>query len=419
MTLSGGNAVMLNENGQDEQLWQLVDPNSVDCSTDENNPPVAEFDGDFFGNSDYTLSVGETLVIPFARLLANDSDPDGDALTITEVEFIRNGNPVIVGNTVEFTGIDAGEGALFGYTISDGRGGTASANVGLNILDVPVEPITLDAGSIQPNGRPEPLAWGSCAEIAAFSASGTPTAVTLKNGRAGVKGNRFNPQLDYDPVSNTSEKVEINFSQFAGQVFFTLGNLEANEWQGADETGLWKLLDNNDNVLEQGIISPTTGNSLGSSVYEFATNYSGQSATKLVLEATAYDSGSGPDRTNNNSDYSIVALRYTPQQSNCTPTNARVKRQPSSVDLANSALSPDLQTTLFPNPAQESVTLTVESPTNSEREISVYDIRGVLKIKKTMSATVNFLKIPVEQLNSGLYFIHIQGATSTQRFIKK
>jgi len=172
-------------------------------------------------------------------------------------------------------------------------------------------------------------------------------------------------------------------------------------------------------VLDQGVISPTKGTVLGSSVYEFTVDYEDGSATKLVLEATAYDSGNGPNRTSNNSDYSIVALKFTPQQSNCAPTNARVERQASVLSLDSPALLPEFQTTLFPNPAQESVTLIMSSATSSERDISVYDIRGVLKIQKTIPSLVESMELPLEQLEPGLYFIQIQGIPNVQRLIKR
>ncbi len=133
LTLSNGNAVMLDENNQDDQLWKLLDPTIVSCDS-TNNPPIAVDDGAISGDPNYTLILGETLVIPFSQLLVNDSDPDGDPLTITAVQPQRGGDVVIVEDTVEFKGTNAVPGALFTYTLSDGRGGTDTGSVLLNVL---------------------------------------------------------------------------------------------------------------------------------------------------------------------------------------------------------------------------------------------------------------------------------------------
>ncbi len=101
-------------------------------------------------NTEYTLSADQTLTITAASpndLLDNDSDPDGDPLTLIEV----NGNAVTDGQTVtlssgalltisddgsfvydpngQFDSLGAGEVATdsFTYTISDGNGGTDTA----------------------------------------------------------------------------------------------------------------------------------------------------------------------------------------------------------------------------------------------------------------------------------------------------
>ena len=73
-------------------------------------------------------SVGIPVTIP---VLANDSDPDGDALTVVSTTEPREGSVTINGGqTVTYTprdrfcGVDA-----FRYTISDGHGNTASALV--------------------------------------------------------------------------------------------------------------------------------------------------------------------------------------------------------------------------------------------------------------------------------------------------
>lgn len=64
-------------------------------------------------------------------VLANDSDPDGDTLTVTSVTDPPNGTAVNNGDgTVTYTpdcgffGIDT-----FNYTISDGQGGTDTGMV--------------------------------------------------------------------------------------------------------------------------------------------------------------------------------------------------------------------------------------------------------------------------------------------------
>jgi hypothetical protein len=87
-----------------------------------NDPPVA--------NNDSASTRRNTPVV--IAVLANDSDPNGDPLTVTAIsQGPFNGSAVInADNTVTFTPTTGfmGTGG-FGYTISDGHGGTASANV--------------------------------------------------------------------------------------------------------------------------------------------------------------------------------------------------------------------------------------------------------------------------------------------------
>jgi hypothetical protein len=65
------------------------------------------------------------------NVLANDSDPDLDPLAVTLIENPVGGTAVInADNTVTFTtAADFTGGASFWYTVSDGKGGTASAIV--------------------------------------------------------------------------------------------------------------------------------------------------------------------------------------------------------------------------------------------------------------------------------------------------
>ncbi len=89
-----------------------------------NQPPVAVDDV-------ATTSLAGSVTI---NVLANDSDPNGDPLTITAVGTPSMGTAAIVGNQIVFTANGNVTGiASFSYTISDGNGGTATANVSVTV----------------------------------------------------------------------------------------------------------------------------------------------------------------------------------------------------------------------------------------------------------------------------------------------
>ena len=92
----------------------------------DNHPPVAVSD---------TASVhqGEAVTIP---VLANDSDPDGDAFSITANTSSSHGTVTRSGNNVVYTAASNYTGPdTFTYTISDGRGGSAKATVSITVTD--------------------------------------------------------------------------------------------------------------------------------------------------------------------------------------------------------------------------------------------------------------------------------------------
>ncbi len=75
------------------------------------------------------------------NVLGNDSDPDGDALTITSVTAPGKGSAVISGNRVVYTpsaGASCTGTDTFNYSISDGKGGVASAAVNVALSPAPV-----------------------------------------------------------------------------------------------------------------------------------------------------------------------------------------------------------------------------------------------------------------------------------------
>ncbi len=95
------------------------------------------------GNDEFELDSNGLLVISPARLLENDSDPDGDTLELVDVGRPGNGRLAFDGrkNLVYrplegYSGVDR-----FSYTVSDGRGAASTAIVTLNIR--PVDSIDL------------------------------------------------------------------------------------------------------------------------------------------------------------------------------------------------------------------------------------------------------------------------------------
>lgn len=72
------------------------------------------------------------VVIPAADLLANDTDADGDALTITGVGNAVNGSVALADNGDVLFKPLSGDPASFEYTIDDGNGGVSTARVAVN-----------------------------------------------------------------------------------------------------------------------------------------------------------------------------------------------------------------------------------------------------------------------------------------------
>ena len=100
-----------------------------------NDPPVAQDDS---GATQESVPVS-------VDVLVNDSDPDGDSLTIESVTQPSSGSAAIDGNSVTYTPAPGFNGSdTFTYTIGDGAGGTSTATVVVAVAVVNGPPIALD-----------------------------------------------------------------------------------------------------------------------------------------------------------------------------------------------------------------------------------------------------------------------------------
>src|SRR5882724_9478153 len=89
-----------------------------------------------------------TAQLPAGLLLRNDSDPDGDSLTVAAVGGALNGSVSMAGGVISFTTTSSALGS-FQYTVNDGQGGSSQGSVGVqnvlttesaNIVNVPNDP---------------------------------------------------------------------------------------------------------------------------------------------------------------------------------------------------------------------------------------------------------------------------------------
>ena len=81
----------------------------------------------------------------FIAVLANDSDPNGDTLTVVEVSAPAHGTAVVAAGTVEYTpGPDFHGTDRFTYVVGDGSGLTARAAVEVTVLPVNDPPLAGD-----------------------------------------------------------------------------------------------------------------------------------------------------------------------------------------------------------------------------------------------------------------------------------
>ncbi|HIY23915.1 MAG TPA: tandem-95 repeat protein [Candidatus Brachybacterium merdigallinarum] len=104
---------------------------NVDAERDqENRPPVANDD-------EFGVRAGQNVVLPVTR---NDTDPDGDVLTaslVGEQPSIGTVTPIRGGTQLQIAvDEDASGSARFEYEVDDGRGGTATAQVSLEVKEL-------------------------------------------------------------------------------------------------------------------------------------------------------------------------------------------------------------------------------------------------------------------------------------------
>jgi hypothetical protein len=177
-----------------------------------NQSPVAVNDNGF------STAKNAALTINASSLLANDSDPNNDSLTITGVSNAVNGSATFDAqtNTITFTPAAGYVGsAAFNYAISDGRGGTAGASVALNVID-------------------------PTATVSLFSAGSTPSMVAVNDPNPVELGFKFQASTNGDILGLSFYKGAANTGTHTANLWSSSGTLLASATFNNETASGWQ-----------------------------------------------------------------------------------------------------------------------------------------------------------------------------------
>nr|WP_260619666.1 retention module-containing protein [Pseudomonas sp. B11D7D] len=195
------------------------------------------------GSDLLTTNEDQALIIEPSTLLGNDTDVDGDTLSIVSVQNAVNGSVALVGGKVVFTPAPDFNGTgSFTYTISDGNGkfDTATVTVGVKpVNDAPVvdsTSLTVDEKTVG-----TPLSLQAPTDVdgnpLTITVTGLPTlgSVTLADGSAvsngqtltsaQLQGLKYNAPADYQAgnnVGNFTYSVNDGTTSVIGSVNLTV-----------------------------------------------------------------------------------------------------------------------------------------------------------------------------------------------------
>ena len=171
--------------------------------------------------SSFVTTEDKALSISVADILKNDSDPDGDALTVTSVSNAQHGTAALVNGAVVFTPTANFSGiASFNYTISDGNGGTSTATVYVDVTPINDAPVAYSNSiTVNEESTNSPLGLAAPTDIDSASlvikVTGLPTVgtVTLADGTAVANGQTLTAaqltSLQYDAPADYATGTQV------------------------------------------------------------------------------------------------------------------------------------------------------------------------------------------------------------------
>ncbi|RVT39914.1 Ig-like domain-containing protein, partial [Sphingobium algorifonticola] len=299
-----------NFNGTDSFTYRANDGTANSASTTVTITVNAVNDAPNANNDSGLSTAYQTaLAIPAATLLANDTDVDGQPLTITSVQGATGGTVSLAGGVVTFTPTAGYSGAAgFTYTISDGAGGTDTASVALTVgTPANTPPVGVaDSYSVAEDAILN-VAAGSGVLANDSDANGNPLSATLVSGTAnGSLALNANGSFVYTPNANFNGSDSFTYqlsdgTASVGPVTVTLNvtavndapNANNDSASGNEDSAISGSVLGNDTDIDGVALTtsllnaPTNGtvvlNANGSFVYTPNANYNGTDSFTYTL----------------------------------------------------------------------------------------------------------------------------------------
>jgi VCBS repeat-containing protein len=163
-------------------------------------------------NAVYSLNEDTVWSVPASTLLANDSDADGDTLSIISVQNALHGTVQLVGSNVVFTPEANYSGiASYTYTISDGKGGTSTAKVNIDIQPVNDTPVAINDTL---TATEDASITYTAAQLLSNDTDVDSTAMTISSVTSGVGGTvvlNANGTVTFAPTANFNGNATFTY----------------------------------------------------------------------------------------------------------------------------------------------------------------------------------------------------------------
>ncbi len=175
-----------------------------------NTAPVAQND-----NAATSANTPVTIAV-----LSNDSDADGDSLSITGTSGV-NGSAAIQNGAIVFTPNSGFSGVeTFSYSISDGKGGSASANVSVSVASANNAPVAVADSATTQSGNSVTIAV-LANDYDLDGDSLTITGTSGVNGTASISGGN----ISFMPSAGFSGTEVFNYSITDGKGGYATGSV--------------------------------------------------------------------------------------------------------------------------------------------------------------------------------------------------